>query len=137
MRRLCLGLSCALAAVAFAIPAQAAPAASTPCWKAVLADWSKDNSVDGRYSPSCIRQAMALAPTDLKIYSSVEEDLQTALQKRSARRLTGVHVQPASLAATGQASSGSFLIALLAGLAGLVLACAAVAAVVRRRRGSY
>lgn len=101
----------------------------------MIADWSKDNAVDGRYSVLCIRQAMQNAPTDLKIYSSLEDDLQTALEKHSARRLTGVHVTPASLGTAGQESSGSFLIALLAGLAGLVLACAAVAAVVRRRRG--
>ena len=100
----------------------------------MIADWSKDNSVDGRYSTSCIRQAMQNAPTDLKIYSSLEEDLQAALQARSARRLTGaVLVTPASLGTSGQTSSGSFLIELLAGLAGLLLACAAVAAVVRRR----
>jgi len=117
--------------VLFAVPSVSQ--AATPCWKAVIADWSKDNAVNGRYSPLCISQAMVKAPTDLKIYSSLEDDLQTALQKRSARRLTGVHVQPASLAATAQGSSGSFLIALLAGLAALVLACAAVAAVVRRR----
>ena len=100
----------------------------------MVADWSKDNSADGRYSPACIRHAMAFAPTDLKIYSSLEDNLQAALQKRSARRLTGVHVLPASLSTAGQSSSGSFLIALLAGLAGLVLACAGVAAVVRYRR---
>ena len=99
----------------------------------MIADWSKDNSVDGHYSVTCIRQAMQNAPTDLKIYSSLEDDLQTALEKRSARRLSGVHVTPASLATTGD-SSGSFLVALLAGLGGLVLACAAVAAVIKRRR---
>jgi hypothetical protein len=137
MRRLSLGLSCAFALVALAVAAPAAPAATTPCWKAVLADWSKDNTVDGNYSASCIRQAMVLAPTDLKIYSSLDDDLQAALQKRSARRLAGVHVTPASLAATGQGSSGSFLFALLAGLAALVLACAGIAAVVRHRRGSH
>jgi len=136
MRRLFLGLSCALALLALAVSAPSAPAATTPCWKAVLADWSKDNTVDGNYSPNCIRQAMAFAPTDLKIYSSVEDDLQAALQKRSARRLAGVHVTPASLAGTGQTSSGSFLFALLAGLAALVLACAGIAAVVRHRRGA-
>ena len=130
MRRLCLALSCALAALAFST---AAPAATTPCWKNVIADWAKDNSVDGRYSAPCIRLAMQNAPTDLKIYSSLEDDLQTALEKRSARQLAGAHVTPASLAATGE-SSGSTLIELLAGLAGLVLACAAVAAVIRRRR---
>jgi hypothetical protein len=109
--------------------------AATPCWKAVITDWSKDNAVNGRYSTACIRTAMVQAPTDLKIYSSLEDDLQTALQKRSARRLAGgAHVTPASLATTGQASSGSFLVALLSGLAALVLACAGVAAVLRHRR---
>jgi len=101
----------------------------------VIADWSKDNSVDGRYSTACIREAMQRAPTDLKIYSSLEDDLQAALQTRSARRLTGgVQVTPASLGTSGQTSSASFLIALVAGLAGFLLACAGVAAVVRRRR---
>jgi hypothetical protein len=132
MRRLSLALCCAFVALA---AAASAPAATTPCWKAVIADWSKDNSVNGRYSPLCIRQAMVKAPTDLKIYSSLEDDLQAALQERSARRLAGVHVQPASLGTAGQASSGSFLIALIAGLAALVLMCAGVAALLRRRRG--
>jgi len=130
-----VGLVCALAVLAGAVVAPSANAASTPCWKTVIADWSKDNSVGGRYSTACIHEAMERAPTDLKIYSSFEDDLQAALQKRSARRLAGgVHVTPASIATSGQTSSGSFLIALLAGLAGLLLACAAVAAVVRRRR---
>ena len=136
MRRLGLGLSCASALLALAVAAPVAQATTTPCWKAVLADWSKDNHVDGNYSPACIRQAMAFAPTDLKIYSSLEDDLQAALQRRSARRLAGAHVSPASLAATGQGSTGSFLVALLAGLAALVLGCAGIAAVVRHRRGS-
>ena len=132
-----LGLACAFAGIAIAVSAPAAPAASTPCWKSVIADWSKDNAIDGHYSTTCIRQAMVNAPTDLKIYSSLEDDLQAALQKRSARRLAGVHVQPASLAATGQSAAGSFLVALLAGLAALVLMSAAVAAVVRHRRGLH
>jgi len=101
----------------------------------VITDWSHDQQVDGRYSTACIRQAMQNAPTDLKIYTSLEDDLHAALQSRSVRRLSGVHVSTASIDAAGRPSSGSFLIALLAGLAGLVLACAAVAAVVRRRRG--
>jgi len=133
MRGVRFALGCAFAALVFAVSAPVAPAASTPCWKRVIADWSKDNSVDGRYSTTCIRLAMQNAPTDLKIYSSLEDDLQTALEKRSARRLAGAHVTPASLATTGE-SSGSFLIVLLAGLAGLVLACAAAAAFIRRRR---
>ena len=137
MRRLCLCFACVLAVLAYAFPAAAAPAATTPCWKTVIADWSQDNSIDGRYSTSCLRQAMQSAPTDLKIYSTLEDDLQTALRARSSRRLAGVHVTPASLDAAGQPSSGSFLVALLVGLAGLVLACAGVAAVLRRRRGLH
>src|SRR5207248_11481940 len=97
MRRLSLGFACVLAVLAYAFPAAAAPAATTPCWRAVIADWSRDNSIDGRYSASCLRQTMQSAPTDLKIYSTLEDDLQAALRTRSSRRLAGVHVTPASL----------------------------------------
>ena len=130
MRRLCSILACVFAVLAFGASSSSA---ATPCWKTVIADWSRDNRVDGRYSPSCLRQAMQNAPTDLKIYSTLEDDLHAALQKRSSRRIAGVHVSTASIAANGGSSSASFLIALLAGLGGLVLACSVVAAIVRRR----
>jgi hypothetical protein len=106
--------------------------AATSCWKSVITDWSHDRSVDGRYSATCIRQAMQNAPTDLKIYSSLEDDLQAALQKRSVRRLSGVHPATASVVAPG-GSSVSPLVVVLAGLGGLVVVSAAFASIRRRR----
>jgi hypothetical protein len=123
---------CALVVALLAIPATAS--ASTPCWKDVIADWSKDNSVDGRYAPRCIRQAMVNAPTDLKIYSSLEDDLQSALRARSARRLAGVHAPAAaSLAAPSGSSAVSPLVVVLGAL-GLLAVVGTGAMIVRRRR---
>ncbi|HEX3453317.1 MAG TPA: hypothetical protein VHS03_01725 [Gaiellaceae bacterium] len=109
---------------------QSAPAA-TPCWQAVISDWSNDGKIEGTYSAACYRQAMQNAPTDLKVYSSLEDDLQSALARRSARRLAGAHEAPAALG-TASGSSWSMLVALLAGCAAL-LAAGGAAAVVRSR----
>jgi hypothetical protein len=123
-------------ALALVFSAAEAPAAATPCWKAVIADWSVDTTLDGRYSAACIRQAMQNAPTDLQIYSTIEDDLQTALRTRSVRRLSGVHVSAASLDAPSQSSPISPLVIVLGGLGVLVAGSAAVATVARRRRSA-
>jgi hypothetical protein len=117
--------------------AVSAPArAATPCWKSVILDWSKDNRVDGRYSATCIRAAMANAPTDLKIYSSLEDDLRAAMRTRSVRRLSGVHrTATASIVAPSGSSALSPLAIVLAGLAVLVATCTA-GALIRRRRAA-
>jgi hypothetical protein len=112
----------------------AASTAATPCWKSVITDWSHDQHVDGRYSTACIRQAMQNAPTDLKIYSTLEDDLQAALQKRSARRLSGVHTSAAVVSPDGS-SPLSPLVFVLAGLGGLVLLAGAFASIRKRRAG--
>jgi hypothetical protein len=113
-------------------------AAAVPCWKSVMADWSRDGSIDRRYAPDCYRQAMLNAPTDLKIYSTLEDALQNALQKSlrldSARRLAGAHASPVSLGASGGSSSVSFLALLIAGLGLGVVACSLAATFLRRRR---
>jgi hypothetical protein len=127
---------CALVSAAvIAIPSTAA-AAATPCWKSVITDWSHDQKIDGRYSATCVRQAMQNAPTDLKIYSTIEDDLQAALQKRSVRRLSGVHPAAASIVAPGSSSALSPLVIVLAGLGGLVVIAAAIASVRRHRAAS-
>jgi hypothetical protein len=133
MRLLSVGIACAFAASAFAVSAAAPTAAAAPCWKNVIADWSNDNDVDGRYPAACLRQAMVNAPTDLKIYSSLEDDIQAALRARSARRLAGVHASAASLAAPGGSSTLSPLVIVLAGL-GLAVAALTGVLLVRRRR---
>jgi len=131
MRPILLGLACALACGLLVPPAGTA---AVPCWKAAIADWSQDRSLAGRFPPLCLRQAMQNAPVDLKIYSTLEGDLEAALEARSSRRLAGVHITAASLDAGGHQSSVPFLIALLGGLGALVATCAGVAAAVRRRR---
>jgi hypothetical protein len=130
----------ALGAVVLALAAGgavSAPArAAAPCWKAVILDWSKDNRVDGRYAAACIRAAMANAPTDLKIYSSLDDDLRAAMRTRSVRRLAGVHgTASASIVVPSRSSALSPLAIVLAGLGVLVATCTA-AALVRRRRAA-
>ena len=73
-----------------ALPSPAS-AASVPCWQRVIADWSKHGSLTGSYSASCLRQAMNNEPTDLKIYSNLDDTLKHALtvELRTARRLAG------------------------------------------------
>jgi hypothetical protein len=106
-------------------------AAATPCWKAVITDWARDGSIDQAYPATCYRQAMQNAPTDLKVYSTVEDDLQNALRQRTARRLAGAHVAAVSLETSG-GSSFSMLVALVAGLGGVLAVCCLAAAVRRR-----
>ena len=107
-------------------------AAATPCWKAVITDWARDGSIDQAYPATCYRQAMQNAPTDLKVYSTLEDDLQSALRQHAARRLAGAHAAAASLETSG-GSSFSFLVALVAGLGGLMAVCSLAVAFVRRR----
>src|SRR5712691_10177170 len=87
--RVALVFAIAPAGLGFALAGSAPAAAATPCWQRVISDWSDDGSIQGSYALSCYRQAMQNAPTDLKIYSTVEDDLQRALalRSRSARRL--------------------------------------------------
>jgi len=137
VRRITWALAPIVGAFSFGIPP--ATSAAAPCWKTVIADWSNDGSIDGSYSAQCYRQAMQNAPTDLRIYSSLEEDLQRALAAHSSRRLAGVHpraatVTPAALDPTGSASSFSFLVALIGGLAGFLAVCSLAAVLIRRRR---
>ena len=130
-----LGTAVLVSALAVSASAPSAAIAGTPCWKTVIADWSKNDTVDGRYSPTCLRQAMVNAPTDLKIYSSLEDDLQAALRVHTVRRLAGTHASAASLAPPGGSSGVSPLVLVLAGLGALV-AVSTGAAVVRRRRAA-
>jgi hypothetical protein len=131
---LALGITLVAVAVAPAVSAPQATAAATPCWRAAIGDWSVNGTLDGRYPAACLRQAMQNAPTDLKIYSTLEDDFQAALRVRSARHLAGTHASVASLDEPGRSSPVSQLAFVLGGLAVLVAGCAAVVSIVRRRR---
>jgi hypothetical protein len=70
----------ALAAGVLVLLGTASPAAAkTPCWRVLINDWY-DGRIDGTYPASCYRQAIANAPEDIKTYSSLQEDLERALQ---------------------------------------------------------
>jgi hypothetical protein len=130
-----LGVTLVAVVVAPAISAPQAAAAGTPCWRAAIGDWSADGTLDGRYPAACLRQAMQNAPTDLKIYSTMEDDFQAALRTRSARHLAAAHAPVASLDDPGRSSPVSQLAVVLGGLAIFVVGSAA-AATIRRRRAS-
>ena len=79
-RRLLLAVL--LAALCFAaIPAVAS---AQPCWKRVIADWTKDGKIDGKYSPHCLRTAYKKTPEDLRDYSSILDDINAALIAKSS-----------------------------------------------------
>ncbi len=125
-------------AVAFEVtpsPARAAQAAE-PCWQRVIADWADNGSVDNAYTPACYRAAMANAPTDLRIYSTLEGDLQRALLIRTARRISvDASQRPVVHGAvlSGSLSTSSVVIALGAGL-GLIAAAVSTALLLARTR---
>jgi hypothetical protein len=112
-------------AVALAPPASSAP---VPCWQRVIADWSKHGSIAGTYPPSCLRQAMQREPTDLRVYSNLDESLGKALtlKSRRARRLavTDSPVPVANLNGGG-GSSQLLLVSIVGSLVVVVSAAAA------------
>jgi hypothetical protein len=77
MPRLLLAI---LAAATFLLAAGPADAhAATPCWKRVIQDWTADGTINGRYSPHCLRQAIKNTPEDLRDYSPIDDDINAAL----------------------------------------------------------
>jgi hypothetical protein len=124
-----LGLAVAVAGLLVVLPSVAS-AASVPCWQRVIADWSKHGAITSTYSASCLRQAMQNEPTDLKIYSTLDDNLQSALalKTRTVRRLAVAAPPVASLDGTGGSSSQTLLIFLVAGLGLTMVASAVVAA---------
>ena len=77
MRRLLFIVVAACALVPAVTPGLAQ--AATPCYKRVIADWAKDNVVNGHYSAACLRKAIKKTPEDLRDYSSIIDDINAAL----------------------------------------------------------
>jgi hypothetical protein len=56
--------------------------ASAPtCSDRLLTDWS-DGRIDGVYPIRCYRETIRNLPTDVRVYSSAEDDIQQALSQR-------------------------------------------------------
>jgi hypothetical protein len=67
-------------AVGLGVPAPAAAATKQqPCWKRVIADWSRDGIINGHYSVRCLRKAIKKTPEDLRDYSGIIDDINAAL----------------------------------------------------------
>jgi hypothetical protein len=76
-------LVAALAALALGVAAQPAHA-KTPCWKQVIDDWHDHNGrITGTYELHCYREAIAHVPEDLRVYTGIVEDIQSARQQAS------------------------------------------------------
>src|SRR5437868_15469495 len=105
-------LAGALAAVAVGLALSASTSgAATSCWQRVITDWSHDGSIGGSYSTACLRAAQRHVPTDLKIYSTIDDDLQRAVRVHAARRLAVARrptLAAAGVPATAPASLSPF-----------------------------
>ncbi len=56
-----------------------AEAAKKPCWRELIDDWY-DGRIDKTYPVRCYREAQKHVPEDARVYSSLPEDLERALQ---------------------------------------------------------
>jgi hypothetical protein len=79
-------------ALATARPAQA----KTACWKQVITDWTADERIDNVYALQCYNDAIAHVPEDLRVYSSIVDDINSARQQAPRLRRLALHHQKSS-----------------------------------------
>jgi hypothetical protein len=112
------------AAAVFAALSLAAPAGASPsCSSRLLDDW-QDGRIDRTYPMYCYRQALEGLPEDLRVYSTAQTDITRALQTR----LTSTRVTQAD---RQEDEGAGFPVLFVAVTAGLMLAAASLAAIVR------
>jgi hypothetical protein len=91
MRRLALlVLALALVAPALLVPARAA--AAVPCRNRIYNDWYADGKIATTYPIGCYRDALEHVKADARIYSSLVDDIRSAMQGALARRRGGSDV---------------------------------------------
>ena len=76
-------LAVALLAV-FAIPARAT--AAVPCRDRVYNDWYHDGKISSGYPIACYRDALKHVTGDLQVYSSLSDDIRSAMQAAIERQ---------------------------------------------------
>jgi hypothetical protein len=96
MKRLALVL---LLLAAF-VPATAARAAA-PCRDRIYNDWYADGKIASTYPLACYRDALKNVPTDARQYSSLVDDIRSAMQGALARRHGSTNV-PAQIGKGGR-----------------------------------
>jgi hypothetical protein len=82
MRSRLLFVAFVAALCAAAVPSVANAA---PCYKRVIADWTKDGQINGHYSVTCLRKAYKKTPEDLADYSSILDDINAAIIAATAQ----------------------------------------------------
>lgn len=70
--------------LAVALPGTAS-AAGTPCRNKVFNDWYPDGKIASSYPVGCYRDALKHLPSDAAVYSSLGEDVRSALQAAMRR----------------------------------------------------
>lgn len=77
--------------------------ASVPCRDRIYNDWYKDGKIASTYPISCYRDALKHVPIDARTYSSLADDIGSAMQGALAR-LHGKKNVPAQIGNGGQGS---------------------------------
>ena len=70
----------ALLVLALAAFAPATANAAVPCRDKIYNDWYGDGKIATTYAPSCYRAALKHIPADARTYSSLADDIRSALQ---------------------------------------------------------
>jgi hypothetical protein len=129
-----------VAALVIAVPANglAAVPPSVSCGQKVLRDWSDDGRIEKTFAPHCYREAIAHLPSDVRVYSSAEDDITQALNRVASRRSAGParHLSSARVALAKPPSAASRRsVAPIAGSA-VALTIVTWAALAARRRST-
>jgi hypothetical protein len=78
--------------------------AAVPCRDRIYNDWYRDGKIATSYPVACYRDALKNVPTDAKEYSSLADDIRSAMQGAIARRAGHTKV-PAEIGTGGASSS--------------------------------
>jgi hypothetical protein len=84
--------------------APATAGAAAPCRVRIYNDWYRDGKIATSYPVSCYRDALKNVPTDAKEYSSLADDIRSAMQGALARQKGQTKV-PAQVGTGGAAAS--------------------------------
>jgi hypothetical protein len=93
-----------LALTAFAAFIPATAGAAVPCRDRIYNDWYQDGKIATTYPVACYRDALKNVPIDAKQYSSLADDIRSALQGALARA-NGQTKVPGQVGTGGAASS--------------------------------
>jgi hypothetical protein len=83
--RYALALVGAAGALVAALVMAGSAVGAVPCWQRVIHEWSAGR-LSLTHPVGCYREALERAPTDLRVYSNLEEELDDAVHAVSMRR---------------------------------------------------